>query len=525
SIGVATFDGLDAEGNAYESININIFGPADTLTSQPINLSSFVPGDSLYLSFFYQAQGLSYEVLKTSDSLVLQFKNRIGAWLNVWSSPGITQQPFKQALVAVKDTMYLHGTFQFRWINYQQYLGNLKQWHVDYVYLNQGRNAQDTLIEDQAVVELPPSPFQPYTHIPWNHVQQNFGKYLRSSFVVPVSNLANSGETFSVSMRVENPGGTVGFASLSGQNLPAKGITPFTLSPNISLQTGGGDSSYVRVISRLGDILGGNDIKKNDSAVRYIELANYYAYDDGTAESGYGIRNASGSVAYGFELEKGDSLRGIWIHFTQAEQQVRNGFALNVWTKIAPENEPSSGVDELVYSKESGIPAYTDSINGFYLYLLDSAVYVSGTCYIGWTQNSSFLINVGLDRNYRHQGAAVPNPKLFYNVNGSWKRSSVPGTIMMRPVVGDMWPTPSGVPQKAEIPTTRVYPNPAHHSVTIQSEREWNAVQVIDLQGKSQMIVDHYQSELDISGLKPGMYLLRVLHANGTIASIKLSVE
>ncbi len=68
SINVATFDGLDPQGNAYEGINGNIFGAADTLTSQAINLSSFDPSDSLVLSFFYQAQGRSFEVLEEKDS-------------------------------------------------------------------------------------------------------------------------------------------------------------------------------------------------------------------------------------------------------------------------------------------------------------------------------------------------------------------------------------------------------------------------------------------------------------------------
>ena len=214
SIGVATFDGLDGQGNAYEGIDPSLFGPADTLSSQPINLSGFVPGDSLYLSFFYQAQGLSFEVLKESDSLVLQFQNRIGAWVNIWSTPGLANTDFHIANIAVKDTSYLHEAFRFRWVNYQQYIGNLKQWHLDYVYLNQGRNAADTIFEDQAMVYLPEFPFTTYTHLPWKHLQQSFSKHLRSSFEVPVSNLASSGETFTVSMRVNDANDQVGAASL-----------------------------------------------------------------------------------------------------------------------------------------------------------------------------------------------------------------------------------------------------------------------------------------------------------------------
>jgi len=401
SVGVATFDGLDGQGNAYEGIDPGLFGPADTLSSQPINLSGFVPGDSLYLSFFYEAQGLSFEVLAQSDSLVLQFQNRIGAWVNIWSTPGLANTDFHIANVPVNDTSYMHEAFRFRWINYQLYIGNLKQWHLDYVYLNQGRNAADTIFEDQAMVYLPDFPFNTYTHLPWKHLQQSFAKYIRSSFEVPVSNMSTSGETFTVSMRVNDANDQVGAASLNGQSLPAGGISTYTMNPNIQLFTNLRDSSVVRVVTKLGDNLGGNDEKRNDSAVREVELANYFAYDDGTAESGYGILNSNGSVTCGFEAEYGDSLRGVWVHFTQAERAVTTGFSLTIWSAIAPVGQPSSNLDVIAYSAESILPIYTDTINGFHLYLLDSAIYVSGRFYVGWQQSSSFLLNVGLDRNYK----------------------------------------------------------------------------------------------------------------------------
>src|SRR5690606_34714878 len=143
---------------------------------------AFSPGDSIMLSFFYQAQGRSFEVLENRDSLVLQFRNRIGAWVSVWRVFGTAQEAFKPVIVSVSDTSYFHNSFRFRWVNYQRYLGNLKQWHVDYVYLNQGRNSADTVFEDQAIVELPQFPFTTYSHIPWPQLKQNFVKHVRQDF-------------------------------------------------------------------------------------------------------------------------------------------------------------------------------------------------------------------------------------------------------------------------------------------------------------------------------------------------------
>lgn len=521
SIGVATFDGLDAQGNAYEDIDATFFGPADTLTSQPINLQINNPADSIYLSFFYQAQGLSFEPLALSDSLVLQYKNRIGAWVTVWSSLGITQSDFRMAMVPVRDTSYFHEAFQFRWINYQLYIGNLKQWHLDFVYLDQGRNVNDTEIEDQTMVYLPEFPFNTYTHIPWDHLQGNPGKYLKTSFTVPINNLSVTGETFTVSMRANDPDDVVGAATLNGQSLPGSGVKEFTMNPGIALFSNTQDSSSVRLVTKLSDILGGNEVKENDSAVRMVELANYYAYDDGTAESGYGILNASGAVSMGFEMEKDDSVRGVWVHFTQAEEAVNYGFVLNLWQSIAPPGEPSSTKDVLLYSMQAGKPVYTDSINGFHLYLFDSAIFTTKNFYVGWSQTSPFLLNIGLDRNYDIDN---PNPRMFYNVNGYWKPSTVPGTMMMRPVVGNIWKDPLSVRNANEIVRATAYPNPATHHFQIKGVADIQEVYLFDMNGKE---IRRYPTaeEYALDGLESGLYLVRIRLNNGSLASTKLIVE
>ena len=52
TINVVTFDGLKADGTPYNFTNSLAEGAADTLTSQIIDLSTYQPADSLYLSFF-----------------------------------------------------------------------------------------------------------------------------------------------------------------------------------------------------------------------------------------------------------------------------------------------------------------------------------------------------------------------------------------------------------------------------------------------------------------------------------------
>lgn len=524
SINVATFDGLDPMGNAYEDIDASFFGAADTLISQPIDLSTFSPSDSVILSFFYQAQGRSFEVLESTDSLVVQFRNRIGAWVNVWSTLGIAQQEFKAASMAVNDTSFFHGVFQFRIMNYQKFIGNLKQWHVDYIYLNQGRTLADTVYQDQAVVYKPESPLQTFTHLPWSHLGINFSKFLKTSLNVPVNNLSNTGETFSVEVKAEDKTGLVGFNKLSGQSLPASGQTSFVLNPSINLFSSADDTNYLRVVTKISDILGGNDVKSNDSAVRYVELANYYAYDDGTAETGYGIRNGSGSVAYGFELQKGDTIRAVSIHFTQAEAPVTTGVQLNIWKELAPVGQPSQNGTILLHTMSLGIPAYTDTINGFHLYRLDTAFYVSDKVFIGWTQSSSFMLNVGFDRNYRNNGQDTTNPNLFYNVGGKWETTSVNGTPMIRPHFGKYIPNPLSVSKKAEIKPLKVYPNPSHSSVFVQSEDDLTNVnyQILGLNGQVLLNGQLQSNEIKLDNLKPGIYFLKLKAFDGSLRTTKI---
>ncbi len=77
---VATFDALDSTGNIYGIASPSPF-KADRLTSQPLRLDSVFlpvpaklgPDDSLYLSFYYQPQGLG-DAPESGDSLVLTFR-------------------------------------------------------------------------------------------------------------------------------------------------------------------------------------------------------------------------------------------------------------------------------------------------------------------------------------------------------------------------------------------------------------------------------------------------------------------
>ena len=69
TIGVATFDGLDAFGFARDFNQFNNSEPSDTLLSRQIDLSL---SNSVYLMFYYQAKGIG-DSPELQDKLVLEF--------------------------------------------------------------------------------------------------------------------------------------------------------------------------------------------------------------------------------------------------------------------------------------------------------------------------------------------------------------------------------------------------------------------------------------------------------------------
>jgi hypothetical protein len=72
TLGVATLDGLNKKGMPYDFSDQYAQGPADTLTSQPINLAGLDSSDQVFLMFHYQAGGLG-NMPDAEDSLYLDF--------------------------------------------------------------------------------------------------------------------------------------------------------------------------------------------------------------------------------------------------------------------------------------------------------------------------------------------------------------------------------------------------------------------------------------------------------------------
>lgn len=508
TLGVATFDGLNAQGDAYDPFAINSSGLADRLTSQAINLSLESPIDSVYLSFFFQPSGLC-DPPESNDSLSLEWLDKSGMWRWVWSRTGSANRPFQQVLLPVTDTSFLHAGFRMRWSSYGNLSGNVDVWHLDYVRLARNRNANDTLITDVGFRFRPSSLVQPYQEMPWRQFAADSARFKAPNHVVTARNLgAPRNVAYKYSARNLNNASTI--IDVTEQNIsPFPSLNDFAFSFQsfpIPRPTAG-DSLTLETTYSLRTAP--DFLAANDTVRRVHRFWNHFAYDDGTAETGYGLNTIGGSVAYKFYVARPDTLRGVWMQFTQAaDNAALELFNLKVWAFIGEGS--FTGNESVLTQQDLQRPRYADSIGQFVYYPLDTPVVVRDSFYVGWQQLTQRLLNIGLDRNNQ-----VPGVKWF-NVQGQWNPSLINGSWMIRPVLGDSLRYPTHV-AALKTPLVKLYPNPVSDQLFIQSNRAWQHYQLLDLQGRilAKGNFNEGQEGIAVAWLQPGLYVLRLQWSDG----------
>ncbi|MFA5417858.1 MAG: hypothetical protein WC341_05310, partial [Bacteroidales bacterium] len=393
NLGTATFDAVDSAGTVYKEAEW--FPPivGDRLTSRPIRLDSLLsidraltPADSLYLSFYYQPQGVGYSFPQSYDTLMLQFgipsgdsafvgmdsitvladvlmapnqeeivmfdtlwsPSNLGcnplvfminynpipivrgdyitilcdsvfepvtSWTKVWWSEGLSLSDFQstynknfvQVMVPLLDSTWFHPEFQFRFVNYITVVNDLSPdekvngdyWNVDYVYLNYNRSKRDTTYRVLTFSERAPSFLRDYQVMPYRQYRADPTNSVRPQFNMYIANLDNVAHNTTYEYRVNQVSGNYGYRYDGGScnlspvytfgfqdcaDCAAHACPPVQAYFNLDYNTD--TTSYVikHFISDSSDI---NPIV--DSAIYRQGFYNYYAYDDGTPEYGFGL--------------------------------------------------------------------------------------------------------------------------------------------------------------------------------------------------------------------------------------------
>lgn len=508
--GVATFDALDNTGRLYETASPSVF-EADHLTSSPIDLN-YLPSDSIYLSFLYEAGGLA-DPPETDDSLTLQFlAPSEGIWYPVWKVLGDTITGFKTAIIPITQTKFLQKGFQFRFINYSSLsastsdpsmIGNGDEWNLDYVLLDKNRNYADTVPHDVAFTLPVRSILKTYEAMPWKQFKQVFLSEMGPWITIHYQNndniVRNVTRNFEIWDEYKNE--LVYAFSAGATNIDPFERVDYMANLLYTFSSDNPDSALFRVKSFLTtDFF---DRKDNDTILYHQVFGNYFAFDDGTAEAGYGI-NGLGSknamVAYRYTSYFEDTLRAVQICFNDSYQNANlRTFDLMVWA----DNNGIPG--DVIYTQENMNVTLGDGINGFYTYILNDPQAINGDFYVGWRQSSETFLNAGFDLNTLHFG------RQFYWLNGDWNASQAKGTIMIRPVFGPPVKPTAVNDITSGINTIRTWPNPAVDFINIEVGdllmRSLPVIRISDLKGRD-LIRTSYTTRVDISSLPDGIYLL-----------------
>lgn len=510
SQGVATFDAIDNNGLLYDEAGSFSF-EADHLTSAPIDLE-LDASDNVYLSFFYQPQGIA-DAPEQRDSLVLQFYSATNEqWQHIWKAEGRELHNFKPVIIKIDDPDYLYKGFRFRFVNYASIsttvadpamAGNSDHWNIDYVYLNNNRSADDTIPADVAFTSPMRSVLNTYESMPWSQFRNVFlsemGSYININYRNNDGTTRNVTRNFEILDMYEDE--VVHDFSAGATNIEPWQWISYNANLIYTFNSAQSDSALFRIKSIL--ITDEFDRKLNDTIEYQQVFSDFFAYDDGSAESGYGINGAGASnarVSVRFRSFEPDTLRAVRMAFNDSYQSSnRRYFNIAIW------DDDKGMPGELLYEQEEMIdPGQT--INGFIEYILNDPTAIDDWFHIGWIQQSETFLNVSLDLN------TPPEGRRYYYINGIWNESEAQGSLMIRPVIGKAI-IPSGIdePGIMETGNIRIWPNPVKNILNIDMSsydtvRE-PEITIYSSDGRKIMTTER-TDRIDVTTLPQGIYII-----------------
>lgn len=536
---VATLDGFDGKGVAY-SDEIDQVGWGDSLVSQPIDLSSYSSSDNIKLSFFWQEKGLGQSP-DSDDALIVSFKNDSNEWIEVFVQYGNTladPTAFVQEFLSITDPSYFHENFQFRFDVITNLAGDFDVWNIDYVYLNEGRlGVAENYYPDRALSQNPTSIFTPYYAIPKDHLlaYENRDAILKPSASL-YYNLFNDLTAMDFTARLVDTSdysNTIDTIYLEGidtqpmEFLPLTSETP-SATPLWDYLNNAEDSVYLSVQyilsgagidTLLSESIGGvlqyypdYSFRVNDTIETVIPIHNFYAYDDGSAESAIQLNSKNYLLAQKFGILGSQYITAVDFYFPQlAQNSSTQNFTFLIWSEL--DNEESS-----ILHAQNFLVNSDSSQNGYVRYELENPILVSDTVFMGYREENDEVISVGFDKNTNSASG------LYYFQGDTWQQDeTLTGSVMMRPVFDNTEQPVGNIPSRKQSPFT-IYPNPSHG--TLHIEGAYDQAFLISLAGQKTVLSPSQttRTTIDLSGTKNGIYILQ-LYKDSAIFTHKIIVQ
>lgn len=511
SLGVATFDGLDANGAFHAGTDV---GLADELVSDTIDLQGRA---NVVFSFYWQAGG-NVEIPEEGDSLRLQFYDPTAdePWTTVWAKDG-GELESNQDSVFTQDSVhvtsqFLTQEFLFRFQSFGDKDGPFDAWHVDWIYLNENRVNDEMYYEDRGLTGQLTSPLTPFKAMPTNQFKANESAFSGNQLVGAFNlNFIFQPTEYILVIRNENDGSRIDSLEYGEEEVLSSNPSAFSLTIDRTIELDGLDlsaipnqdsiviSSEVYLANSDDGFLEGTPInlKINDTLRTEYLLHNYYAFDDGTAEYAAGTNIDGAQVAVQYWLEVEDTLTHIDIHFPNIDP-VSGGTQIELRVFKRLNEEPIKTQDATVIN--------ATKIDEFTRYKLSSPLVLSDTFFIAYEQSINDYIGIGFD---------TSNPEaaqhIYENKTGQWEQNvRLQGALMIRPVFADV--DSLVLSSKSREVSLKAYPNPT--TGLIQIDGDYLAISLTDFSGK-QWVQEDRRRLHDFSNLKAGLYLLTIHRKEG----------
>lgn len=516
-----------------------------------------------------------------SDRLLLEFySEELSMWVRMWGSDGMSLSEFCPLLdsagrhevqdmdffryveVPITTPGFNKRDFRFRFRAYSSVDRDLRtgggQWHIDYVYLHYGRTPGRTRQTDMAFVEAAPTVTADYMRVPWRHFNASD---LRKTFGFKMTHLGEEVARAGYRYVLRDVDGAVLY-TYPGDSMAQAVIYPFvqrgyTTEPDLSPAAFGydfadwtaGDATAPRVcrlehiVQYRGDLEDADTAytadfcPRNDTMAFTQVFGDEFAYDDGTAEAGLGPTYAGGALAVGFSLRQPDTLTALRLFFNRSYNDANSAaFSICVWRAELGDRGEGYVPGVLLYESDWLYPVFEEGLNRFYTYNLGEGgmVLPQGRFFVGIRQSGGTFLNLGFDQN--NDARAHTH---YYYLDAEthawrWRPIMYHGALMLRPAFGMAARRPvaneggvrRGAPSSAQ--PLRVYPNPLRGEVLhIVLPEGWSAVdtylQLSTIDGRL-CRRERFRAECPADGLEPGVYVLRLVGADGRSAYAKIVI-
>ena len=514
SKGVLTLDGATYFRKKHAAFFENNY--ADFIESQDIDLSTYLPSDSVILSFYFQQGGMG-DPPDEFDSLLVAFDTTgNGEYRTVWSTigTGVADTSFTLIKIVLDDSVYFHSGFKFRFENFGSLNGELDLWHIDYIYLDENRQLSDSNFADVSPIGLSGSPLGDYTMLPRHFYD---GAARSDSLYIEMSNAGGPAANFDLTLDLSDPVGANTLVGTINLTPPQTSIQPFAnqdvFAGLFSVQTGNlTQEGTLRVTARSNS--SGDTRPENDTVQVDFRVDSLVGYDDGQPDASYGL-TTNRSFCQEFRIPEPDTISAVWIAFaptmnfnpviSQSTCMDGETFKLTLWDTLAPD----------LFSTQQGtgmVINYDTAVNYYQRFTFINPPVVDTIFWMGIRQSTNKVLGVGFDKN------GTPGRVYYEDQSAEFVQSSQQGVLMIRVefanIRDEMASTLSG--SDPTLVQGLFYPNPVRngelHLRLDGTPVRSGEVRIIDLHGRMvhQTMITQPGTEIDMqlpANLSSGIYL------------------